>query len=96
MSLFKTAARTAVASSVHGRIQRRQHERWAAADQARVAAPPAQAPVPAPPAPAPAAPAAAPLDTDELLNQLERLGKLRDGGVLTDAEFAAQKARLLG
>jgi hypothetical protein len=28
--------------------------------------------------------------------QLERLGKLRESGVLTDAEFVAQKAQLQG
>jgi|EndMetStandDraft_6_1072998.scaffolds.fasta_scaffold00881_4 putative oligomerization/nucleic acid binding protein len=108
MSLLKTAARTAVASSVHGRIQRRQQERWAAADQARSAAPPSHAQFAPPPAPAPApppAPAAPPPPpapaptapgTDELLSQLERLGNLRASGVLTEEEFAAQKARLLG
>lgn len=110
MSLFKTAARTAVASSVHGRIQRRQQERWAAADQARSAAvpppmqhaaPPVPAPPPvqqaAPPVPAPPTPTqASALNTDELLSQLERLGNLRASGVLTEEEFAAQKARLLG
>jgi hypothetical protein len=74
MGLLRTARRAAVASAVHGKVQRRQQERWAAKDQA------------------PAAPA----DTNDLINQLERLGQLRDSGVLTDAEFAAQKARLLG
>jgi hypothetical protein len=83
MSLLRTASRVAVASSVHGRIQRRQRERWAAADQAAVAQP----------APQPPAPAAA---VDDVLAQLERLGKLRESGVLTEAEFSAQKARLLG
>ena len=34
MGLLKTAAKVAVASSVHGRIQRRQQARWAAQDQA--------------------------------------------------------------
>ena len=88
MSLLRTARRAAVASAVHGRVQQRQRERWAAESQAA-------APV-APVAPAPAQPAPAPASTDELIGQLERLGKLRDSGVLTDAEFAAQKARLLG
>ncbi|MFF3265217.1 SHOCT domain-containing protein [Streptomyces sp. NPDC002932] len=32
---------------------------------------------------------------DDLINQLERLGELKKQGVLTDAEFAAQKNRLL-
>ena len=35
MGLLKTAATVAVASSVHGRIQRRQQQRWAAQDQHR-------------------------------------------------------------
>ena len=83
MSLLRTASRVAVASAVHGKVQRRQQQRWAAQDQA--------------PPPAAAAPAAAPvLGTDDVITQLERLGRLRDSGVLTEAEFAAQKARLLG
>ncbi|MFD5812372.1 SHOCT domain-containing protein [Rhodococcus aetherivorans] len=89
MSLLKTAARTAVASSVHGRVQRRQQARWAAAHHDP--APVASSPVPA----AGPAPAAAPQDVDVMLAQLERLGRLHASGVLTDAEFTAQKARLL-
>jgi hypothetical protein len=77
VSLLRTASRVAVASAVHGKVQRRQQQRWAAQDQA----------------PAPAAPVTG---TDDLITQLERLGQLRDSGVLTEAEFAAQKARLLG
>jgi hypothetical protein len=47
--------------------------------------------LPAAPQAAPAAaPAADPLD------QLKKLGELRDAGVLSDAEFAAKKAELLG
>ena len=58
MGILKTAAKVAVASSVHGRIQRRQQQRWAAQDQATAPAPP-QAPMGAAPAPpqAPAGPA---------------------------------------
>jgi hypothetical protein len=41
----------------------------------------------------PAAPGAA---TNELIDQLAKLGELHRAGVLTDAEFAAQKAKLLG
>ncbi|MGW0172606.1 SHOCT domain-containing protein [Rhodococcus sp. NPDC003322] len=96
MSLFRTAARTAVASSVHGRVQRRQQSRWAAEDQA-VAAPATTPPAPAvAPAPRVAGPTpSAPVDTDAMLAQLERLAALRTSGVLTDDEFAAQKARIL-
>jgi hypothetical protein len=50
MGLLKTTATVAVASSVHGRIQRRQQQRWATQDQAAM---PAAAP---PPYPAPAQP----------------------------------------
>ena len=32
----------------------------------------------------------------DVLNQLKQLGELRDAGVLTEEEFAAQKAKLLG
>ena len=39
MGLFKTAARAAVATSVHGKVRRRQHQRWAAEDQAAASAP---------------------------------------------------------
>jgi hypothetical protein len=35
-------------------------------------------------------------DEDARLQRLERLGDLRDKGILTDEEFAAEKARLLG
>jgi hypothetical protein len=106
VGLLKTAATVAVASSVHGRIQRRQQNRWAAQDQAAAAAPPPpQYPAPAPaeqpyaqpPAPAPA-PAAAPapvVSTADRLAQLRELGELLSAGVLTQAEFEQQKARIL-
>jgi hypothetical protein len=90
MGLFKTAAKVAVASSVHGRIQRRQQQRWAAQDAA------AAAPV-APPAPVHHAPppAASGPDMATKLAQLAQLGELKNAGVLTDAEFEAQKAAIL-
>ena len=103
MGILKTAATVAVASSVHGRIQRRQQARWAAQDQASAApmpapqapvapAPPPQAPVPQ--APAPQAPAPPP-DMGERLAQLAQLGELMKAGILTEAEFEQQKARIL-
>lgn len=106
MGLLRTAARATVAASVVGRVQRRQHKRWAAEDAvAAAAAPPAAAPqvaAPAPVAPAPAPVAAAPApaasagdDTSAMLEQLGKLGQLRDAGVLTAAEFEAQKQRIL-
>lgn len=102
MGLLKTAATVAVASSVHGRIQRRQQNRWAAQDQAAApAAPPPQyaAPAPAeqpyaqPPAPAPVP--AATVSTADRLAQLKELGELLSAGVLTQAEFEQQKAHIL-
>jgi hypothetical protein len=113
MGLLKTAATVAVASSVHGRIQRRQQARWAAQNQApadvptppppaQYAAPaqpaytepvPPQAPA-APPPQAPAAPAP-PADMNDRLAQLKQLGELLSAGVLTQAEFEQQKARIL-
>ena len=49
------------------------------------------APPPAPPAPAAAAPAA-----DDETSELERLASLHDSGVLSDDEFTAAKAKILG
>ena len=109
MGLLKTAATVAVASSVHGRVQRRQQARWAAQDQANAAAvpappPPPQYAAPAPtqqahaePVPPPQAPAAAapPADMNERLAQLRQLGELLSAGVLTQAEFEQQKGRIL-
>ena len=98
MGLLKTAATVAVASSVHGRVQRRQQNRWAAQDQASAAAvpapPPAQYAAPAHPQQAPAAPPQ-PADMNDRLAQLKQLGELLSAGVLTPAEFEQQKARIL-
>ena len=89
MGLIGGMARTAVvagtATAVSNRVSRRQANRWS--EQQYEEAPP---PAPAPPPPAPAAaPAADPLD------QLQKLGELKAAGVLTDAEFEAQKAKIL-
>lgn len=94
--LLRGVARTAVvagtATAVSNRVSRRQSGRWAAKEQAVAAE---QAPPP-PPASAPQyqeAPAAP--STDDRLAQLKQLGELRDAGVLTDAEFEAQKGKIL-
>jgi hypothetical protein len=44
----------------------------------------------------PAAPPPAAAPQLDMVDQLRRLGELRDGGILTEEEFAAQKAKLLG
>jgi hypothetical protein len=102
MGLIGGMARTAVvagtATAVSNRVSRRQGNRWAAkqeqAEQSQVYQQPA--PAPAPPAPAPAPPSAtAPLSQAETLSQLKQLGELKTAGVLTEEEFAMQKARIL-
>jgi hypothetical protein len=97
MGLIGGMARTAVvagtATAVSNRVSRRQAGRWAAEEPQYAAPPP---PPPAPVYAAPPPPAAVPASQDDLLTQLDKLGQLRDAGVLTDAEFERQKAKLLG
>lgn len=88
MSLLRTAARASVATRVVGSTHRRQQQRWAVQDAAAAQAATApQAAAPAAPAPAPAA--------GSVVEQLTQLAALRDQGILTDAEFDAQKQRVL-
>jgi hypothetical protein len=86
--LLRGIARTAVvagtATAVSNRVSRRQASRWSQQD----AAP--QQYAEQPPAPPPAAPSA-----DDRLQQLKELGELKSSGVLTEAEFEAQKAKIL-
>lgn len=95
--LLRGVARTAViagtATAVSNRVSRRQAGRWAAQEASHE---PAYAPQPqyAAPPPAPAAPPAA-TGMDARIEQLTQLAALRDQGVLSDAEFAAQKAQIL-
>ncbi len=110
MSLLSTAAKAAVASSVHGRVQRRQQNRWAAREAA-AAAPVAHVPVaPAPVAPAPVAQApvaAAPVAAAPVAQAappaaggphelMTALTALRAAGVVTDTEFADISSRIFG
>ncbi|MFE4198692.1 SHOCT domain-containing protein [Paenarthrobacter sp. NPDC056912] len=96
MGLFRTAARAAVVGSVLGRTQRRQQQRFAAEDAAAAAAAGNQGVVQqVPPAPVPA-PSAVVDPTDHMLTQLKQLGELKSAGILSDKEFQAQKARILG
>ncbi|WP_024818657.1 SHOCT domain-containing protein [Arthrobacter sp. 31Y] len=98
MGLFRTAGRAAVVGSVFGRVQRRQQQRFAAEDAAAAAAAGRQLPPepPTTPMPPPPVPAAVVDPTDHMLAQLKQLGELKGAGVLTDKEFQAQKARILG
>ena len=91
----RTAAIAGAATAVSGRVQRRQAEKFAGRDAQiysdREQAYEQQAPPP-PPAPAAAAPA---VDESSMIEQLKQLGELHSQGILTDDEFAAQKAKLL-
>lgn len=91
----RTAAIAGTATAVSNRVSRRQANRWA--NQAAAEQPPPQyyeQPAPQQYQPAPAAPAADAGEGD-MLAQLEKLGQLHEAGVLTDDEFAQQKARIL-
>ena len=83
--LVRGVARTAViagtATGVSNRVSRRQASRWSQQDAAAAPA-------------APMAPVAAPSQEDTI-SQLKQLAELKDTGVLTEAEFAAQKAKIL-
>jgi hypothetical protein len=81
---------------VSNRVSRRQAGRWAEQEQQQYAPPPQQYAAPPQQQYAPPAPVADDAPTgDELIAQLEKLGQLRDNGILTQAEFDAQKAKLL-
>jgi hypothetical protein len=88
--LLRGMARTAVvagtATAVSNRVSRRQANRWAAQEAPSEPAPQQYAPPPAPPANGGSDP----------ITQLKELAALKDQGILTEEEFAAQKARILG
>jgi hypothetical protein len=92
MPLLRGVARAAVvsgtATAVSNRVSRRQADRWAQQGESSPAYLGGTAPAPAPP------PAAAPAGPDPI-QQLKELGELHQQGILTDEEFAAQKAKIL-
>jgi transcription initiation factor TFIID subunit TAF12 len=100
--LLRGVARTAVvagtATAVSNRVSRRQAGRWSQQEQQQAdqqqqeqyeqqQSEQQQAAAQAPPAAGPT--------MDEKLQQLQQLGQLKDQGVLTEAEFATQKDRIL-
>ena len=99
MGLIGGMARTAVvagtATAVSNRVSRRQANRWAAQEQPQQQEPPPQQQYQEPPPQAYAPPPAPAADAPDMLDQLQKLGELRTAGVLTEAEFAAQKAKIL-
>ena len=89
MGLLGGMARTAVAAgtwtAVSNRVSRRQYDRWAEQDQPQSYQQPA---------PAPTAQAAAGGGSDRI-TQLKQLADLKSQGILTDEEFATEKAKIL-
>jgi hypothetical protein len=91
--MARTAAVVGTATATRNAVNRRQADKNAQAyTQAMNTAAATQAPPPqeqyyeAPP----------PAPEDDVITQLERLGALKAQGILTEEEFAAQKAKLLG
>ncbi len=82
--LIRGVARTAViagtATAVSNNVSRRQGNRWAQQGQQQAAEQPAEA---------------APAPQEDNISKLRELGELHAQGILTDDEFAAQKAKLL-
>jgi hypothetical protein len=96
--MARTAAVVGTATATRNAVNRRQADKNAQAyahaantAAAEMAPPPQQY---APPPPAPAAPVAAP--PEDPITQIERLGALKAQGLLTEEEFNAQKAKILG
>ncbi len=95
--LLRGVARTAVvagtATAVSNRVSRRQANRWSTQEEAayneqqQYAQPQYAQPQYVQPAPAP---------EPDTLSQLQKLGDLKAQGILTEAEFQAQKAKILG
>jgi len=89
--LLRMATRTAVvagtATAVSNRVSRRQANRWSAQEEQQYQEQQQQQYAPPPP------PAAAP--ATDTVTQLKELADLKSQGILTDAEFEAQKAKIL-
>lgn len=94
MGLLRMAARTAVvagtATAVSGRVAHRQASRYEQQAAPQQAAPQQVQPQYAPPQAAPAP------EADPDVARLQDLARLHEQGVLSDEEFAAAKARVLG
>ncbi len=91
--VVRTAAVAGTATAVSNRVSRRQAERWQeqGGQQPMEYRSEAQQPQQQAPAPPPQA-----TGTASTIDQLKELGELKSQGVLTEEEFAAQKAKILG
>jgi hypothetical protein len=85
--MARTAVVAGTATAVSNRVSRRQAERWSAQDAQQYPPQEAYAPPPPPPAADPG---------DDRIEKLKELGDLKAQGVLSEEEFAAEKARILG
>jgi hypothetical protein len=92
MGLLRGVARTAVvagtATAVSNRVSRRQANRWNDQQDQVSQDQPVQdqgyAPDPEP------------SEEDQMMDQLQKLGQLKEQGILTEDEFTAKKKQLLG
>jgi hypothetical protein len=82
----RTAVVAGTATAVSNRVSRRQEGRWAQQEQQQWEQQQQQYAAQAPPAP----------QQEDTMAQLKQLGELHTSGVLTDEEFAAAKAKLIG
>jgi membrane protease subunit (stomatin/prohibitin family) len=80
--MARTAAVAGTATAVSNRVSRRQGQRWAAKDEEQESQSQSQQ-------------SAAPVE-DDTYEQLEKLGELKDKGIITQAEFDAKKQQILG
>jgi len=98
--MARTAAVVGTATATRNAVNRRQAEKNMAAYQnaavATAPAPQQQVVYAAPPPQPEVMPAQAPATQEDVITQLERLGALKAQGLLTEEEFNAQKAKLLG
>jgi membrane protease subunit (stomatin/prohibitin family) len=78
--MARTAAVAGTATAVSNRVSRRQGQRWAAKDEEQESQ---------------SQQSAAPVE-DDTYEQLEKLGELKDKGIITQAEFDAKKQQILG
>ena len=108
--MARTAVVAGTASAVSGRVQRRQANKFAEKDAATAAKqqeaydaqmaqqqqpPPPQQPVYQQPPPPPPPDGGGGISNDAI-QQLKELGALKEQGILTEEEFVAQKAKVLG
>jgi hypothetical protein len=89
--MARTAVVAGTATAVSNRVSRRQAQRWGYMDEPQQQqAPPQQYAQPEPQYAPP------PPEEEDPVAKLRELAQLRDDGILTEEEFAAQKAKILG